>query len=129
MYLTQGLHRSLQATPDKTATVHGDRSHTFAEMGDRVARFAAGLQGLGVAEGDVVAILSLNSDRYVEYYSAIPWANAVLNPINIRWSPQEIIYALNDSGTTVLLIDDAFAPMAPAITASCPSVTTLVHCG
>lgn len=129
MYLTQGLHRSLQATPDKIATIHGDRSRTFAELGDRVARFAAGLQGLGVAQGDVVAILSLNSDRYVEYYSAIPWADAVLNPINIRWSPQEIVYALNDSGTTVLLIDDAFAPMAPAITANCPTVTTLVHAG
>lgn len=129
MYLTQGLHRSLQATPDKVATIHGERSHTFAEVGDRVARLAAGLQGLGVAEGDVVAILSLNSHRYVEYYSAIPWANAVLNPLNIRWSPAEIIYALNDSGTTVLLIDDAFAPMAPAIIANCASIATLVHCG
>ena len=129
MYLTQGLNRSLQNTPNKIATIHGDRSHTFAEMGDRVARFAGGLQGLGVAEGNVVAILSLNSDRYVEYYSAIPWANAVLNPINIRWSPAEIIYALNDSGTSVLLIDDAFAPMAPAISANCPTVKTLVHCG
>lgn len=129
MYLTQGLHRAIQATPDKTATIHGDRTRTFAEQGDRVARLAAGLQGLGVTEGDVVAILSLNSDRYVEYYSAIPWADAVLNPINIRWSPAEIIYSLNDSGTSVLMIDDAFAPMAAAITANCPSVTTLVHCG
>lgn len=129
MYLTQGLHRSIQATPTKTATIHGDRIRTFAEQGDRVARVAAGLQGLGVAAGDVVAILSLNSDRYVEYYSAIPWADAVLNPINIRWSPAEIIYALNDSGTSVLMIDDAFAPMAPAISANCPSVNTFVHVG
>lgn len=129
MYLTQGLHRSLQANPHKVATIHGERTRTFAEQGDRVARLAGGLRGLGIAEGDVVAILSLNSDRYVEYYSAVPWANAVLNPINIRWSPAEICYSLNDSGTTALLIDDAFAPMAPAIQANCPSVKTLIHCG
>ena len=129
MYLTQGLHRSLQTTPDKIATIHGDRARTFAEQGDRVSRLAGGLKVIGVAEGDVVAILSLNSDRYVEYYAAVPWANAVLNPINIRWSPSEIIYALNDSGTTALLIDDAFAPMAAAILENCASVTTLIHCG
>ncbi|MBG6096861.1 long-chain-fatty-acid--CoA ligase [Nocardioides luteus] len=129
MYLTQGLHRALQAAPNKVATINGDRTRTFAEQGDRVARLAAGLKGLGVTEGDVVAILSLNSDRFVEYYSAVPWADAVLNPINIRWSPEEIVYALNDSSTSVLLVDDAFAPMASVIKARCASLEALVHCG
>lgn len=129
MYLTQGLHRALQATPGDIATVYGDRARTFAEHGERIARLAGGLKGLGVASGDRVAILSLNSDRYAEYLLAIPWADAVLNPVNIRWSPAEIIYSLQDSGTTVLLIDDAFAPMAPALTAQCPGLAVLIHCG
>lgn len=84
MYLTQGLHRALQATPDAVATVFGDRERTFREHIDRIARLAGGLQKLSVERGGRVAILSLNSDRYAEYLLAVPWADAVLNPVNIR---------------------------------------------
>ncbi|KRF11759.1 acyl-CoA synthetase [Nocardioides sp. Soil796] len=129
MYLTQGLHRAIQATPDKPATIFGDRVRTFAVHGDRIARLAGALQSLGVVDNDRVGMLSLNSDRYAEYLLAVPWAGAVVNPINIRWSPAEIAYSLKDSGTKVLLIDDAFAPMAPALTPNCPELTVLIHCG
>jgi len=129
MYLTQGLHRSLQATPDAPATVYAGRTRTFREHGDRIARLAGALHKLEVKTGDRVAILSLNSDRYAEYLLAVPWAGAVLNPLNIRWSPTENAYALNDSGTEVLLIDDAFAPMAPLLRAQCPQLRLLIHTG
>src|SRR5690554_7050863 len=36
-----------------------------------------------------------------------PWAGMALNPINIRLAPPEIAYALNDSESSVLFIDDA----------------------
>jgi len=101
MYLTQGLHRALQRYPDAVATICGGRHRTFREVAQRVARFASSLQQLGVGPGDRVAMLARNSDRYHEYLLAVPWANAVLNPINIRWSESEIAYALEDSGTKV----------------------------
>lgn len=129
MYLTQGLHRSLQQTPHEIATVCVGRSHTFAEYGDRIARFAGGLQDLGVGTGDVVAILSLNSDRYAEYLLAVPWAGAVVNPVNIRWSPVEIAYSLSDSESVVLLVDDAFAPLAAQLRTECPTIREIVFCG
>ncbi|WP_183093247.1 acyl-CoA synthetase [Nocardioides stalactiti] len=129
MYLTQGLHRALQAKPEAIATISGDRVRTIAEHGDRVARLASGLRSLGVTEGDRVAILAMNSDRYAEYLVAVPWAGAVVNPVNIRWSAAEVAYSLEDSDTRVLLVDDAFSPMVPALTAQCAGLTTLVHCG
>ena len=129
MYLTQGLHRSLRATPDAPAIVYGERVRTFAELGDRVARLAGALQGLGVAPGDRVAMLAFNSDRYAEYLLAVPWAGAVLNPLNIRWSPSEIAYALNDSGTRVLLVDDAFAATVPELRGLVPGLSLVIHCG
>ncbi|MEO7574006.1 MAG: long-chain fatty acid--CoA ligase [Acidimicrobiales bacterium] len=129
MYITQGLHRSLLETPDRVATICGDRQRTFAELGDRIARLAGALQGLGVASGDRVAILSLNSDRYLEYLFAVPWADAVLNPINTRWSDQEVAYCLNDSDSRVLVVDDALAPMVPALREQCPQLATVVHAG
>ena len=129
MYLTQGLHRSLQATPRAIATIYKDRQHTYAEHGDRVARLAGALQQLGVAAGDRVGIVSLNSDRFAEYLMAVPWAGGAVTPINIRWTPAEVAYAMNDSGTRVLLLDDAFAPMAAVLREAAPGVQTYIHCG
>ncbi|PQP19525.1 hypothetical protein C5613_30090 [Rhodococcus opacus] len=68
MYLTQGLHRAAQQTPNRPTTIFRDRVFTFAEQRDRVARLAGGLRALGVRDGDRVAMLALNSDRYSEYY-------------------------------------------------------------
>ncbi len=129
MYLTQGLHRAAQQYPDRVATVCGDRRHTFAEVTDRVARLACALRGLGVGAGDRVAMLALNSDRYHEYLMAVPWADAVLNPVNVRWSPAEIGYSLRDSQTRILIVDDTFAPVVPALRAEYPELATVVHAG
>ena len=81
MYLTPALHRSVQQQPHAVATVCGDRKRTFAELADRVARLAGGLRAAGVAAGDRVAYLGLNSDRYHEFYLAVAWAGAVAVPV------------------------------------------------
>ena len=78
MYLTQSLHRSVQQHPHRIAVRWGEQTRTFGEFADRVARFAGALQKLGVQSGDRVAMLSLNSERYLEYQMAVPWAGAVL---------------------------------------------------
>ena len=74
---------------------------TFREFGDRVSRFAAVLQSVGMRPGDRVAMLALNSDRYLEYLMGVPWGSGVLNPCNIRWSPAEIAYSLDDSQSSI----------------------------
>lgn len=129
MYLTQALHQSLQQDPDRPFTVFGERRRSVAEAVDRVSRFAGALRQLGLAEGDRVAPLGLNSDRYLEYQLAIPWAGGVVNPVNIRWSPAEIAYSLTDCETRILLLDDAFSPMVGALRELAPGLTTVVHCG
>ena len=86
MYLTQSLHRSLQQNPDRPATIYRDRVRTVAQSVDRIARLAAALSDLSVQAGDRVGILALNSDRYLEYFYAVPWMGAAVNPVNIRWS-------------------------------------------
>ena len=129
MQLTQGLHRSVQQTPDGIATIFQERVRTFAEHRDRVAKLAGALHGLGIAEGDRVGILSLNSDRYLEVVTAAVWAGGVINPVNVRWSPVEISYSLDESGTTVLFVDDAFAPMVPKLQELQRSLSTVVFTG
>lgn len=129
MYLTQSLHRAAQLFPQRTAVRFGQRERQFTQFRDRVARLAAALQTLGMGEGDRVAMLALNSDRYLEYLMAVPWGGGVLNPCNIRWSVAEIAYALNDSGSSILLVDDTFAPMVPALKAQAGILRDVVYCG
>ena len=129
MYLTQGLHRALQQHPDRTAVYFEGTRLTFRELADRVGRLAAALQGLGMAPGDRVAMLAMNSSRYLEYQLAVPWGGGVLNPCNVRWSVAEIVYSLKDSGSSILIVDDAFAAMVEPILRDAPSVRQVVHAG
>ena len=129
MYLTQSLHRSVQQHPDRVAVRWGDKTRTFREFADRVARFAGALQKLGVQSGDRVAMLSLNSERYLEYQMAVPWAGAVLNPCHIRWSPAEILYSLEDSGSTVLLVDETFKGMVAQFRRESTTLREFIYCG
>ena len=59
-----------------------------------------------------MAILALNSDRYLEIYYAVWWLGAVVVPMNIRWSVAENAYSITDSGSKVMFVDAQFAPMA-----------------
>lgn len=129
MQITQALQSAVACRPDGIATVCGSRRHTFIQFRDRISRLAAALQSLGVGTGDRVGILALNSDRYVEAYMAVPWAGAVINPSNTRWSAAEIAYSLDDCVTRVLLIDDPFLPFVADLRAKSSSLATLIHVG
>lgn len=129
MYLTQPLHRSATQAPESVSTICGDRTFTHAQTMDRVSRLAGAMRQLGVGGGDRVAILALNSDRYFQLLLAIPWADAVVVPVNIRWSVKEIAYSLDETDTRVIFVDDAFAPMVPQLKEASPQLTAFVHCG
>jgi long-chain acyl-CoA synthetase len=115
MNITHGLRRALQINPNGLATVFGNRRRNWREIGERVPRLAAGLRLLGANPGDRVAILSLNSDRYMELYLATAWAGAVVVPLNIRWSPLENEDAMRDCQANVLFVDKAFASTGAAL--------------
>lgn len=127
MHLTVGLHRAARHQPDNIATVFGDRRRTFRVLQDRVARLAAGLRSLGVADDDRVAILSLNSDRFLESYLAVWWAGAAVNPVNTRWAVREIVYSLEDSNSCVLMVDKTYMPLVDEIRASSPSIRHVIY--
>jgi long-chain acyl-CoA synthetase len=71
---TQLLKRAVQCSPQRVATISGERKRTWKEVGARVPRMAAALRSLGVRDGAFVAILAMNSDRYLELFFAVPWA-------------------------------------------------------
>ncbi len=97
--------RAVQVAPNKTAVQDKGISYTYAELYERCQRLVGGLRGLGLNKGDRVAIWSDNNHEYIESYVAIPAGGFVVVPLNTRHAEAELRYALEDSGTSVLITD------------------------
>jgi len=129
MEVTAGLRRAALIRGDDLAIADGAVRRTWRETSDRVARLAGALQTLGVARGDRVAILMLNSHRYLELYYAVPWAGALVMPLNIRLSPLEILAQVTDAEPSAIVVDDAFARVAANLGNQLASIRAVIHAG
>jgi fatty-acyl-CoA synthase len=115
---TSFLQRSARVFPERTAVIDGDRRFTYAEFADRSRRLAGALAARGISPGDRVAALCTNSSAMLELHNAVPWAGAVLVPLNIRLSPDELGYILGHSGARLLVADSQLAETAGQAAAS-----------
>ncbi|MBR0858034.1 acyl-CoA synthetase [Bradyrhizobium liaoningense] len=122
MNITHGLRRALQVNPNGLAVVCGERRRSWREIGARVSRLAAAIRSLGAKDGDRVAMLSLNSDRYLELYLAAGWAGTVIVPLNIRWSSLENEDAMRDCRAEILFVDRAFAAVGATLAKTIPGL-------
>jgi fatty-acyl-CoA synthase len=86
----------------REAVVDGDLRLTYEQFFDRCDRWSAVLQGLGVRQGDRVATIAPNTHAQLESFYAVPQLGAVLVPMNYRLTPDDFVYMVNHSGTTVL---------------------------
>ncbi|SEU19795.1 acyl-CoA synthetase [Nonomuraea wenchangensis] len=108
------LRRSAARHPAKTALVHGDRRHSYADLDRAVNRVANALAARGVGKGDRFAVLSHNNDAFVMAYFALARLGAVSVPINFMLKSDEVGYILEHSGAIGLLVEEALAPVAAA---------------
>ncbi|MGY1815249.1 AMP-binding protein [Blastococcus sp. SYSU D00820] len=78
---------------------------TYREVARRGRALQAGLDALGVGEGERIAIVSHNAARLLEVLLAVPSSGRVAVPVNFRLSPDEVSYIVGHSGARVLLVD------------------------
>ncbi|MDP9390732.1 MAG: long-chain-fatty-acid--CoA ligase [Actinomycetota bacterium] len=96
---------------------------TYREVARRGRALQAGLDELGIGEGERVAIVSHNSARLLELLLAVPSSGRVAVPINFRLSPEEVSYIVGHSGARVLLVD----PELESSLKSCTDGTEAEH--
>ncbi|GAB3761004.1 fatty-acyl-CoA synthase [Nocardioides ginsengisegetis] len=90
--------------PDRPAIIcTNGETVTYAELAERAARLAGALRELGLAEGDVVAILSENSPAFLEIAWACRLAALYHVVLNTSLVADEVDYILNDSGAIALI--------------------------
>ncbi|TDK94325.1 long-chain-fatty-acid--CoA ligase [Mycobacterium paragordonae] len=126
MSLTMALHRGVQQHPTRTFSVFGDRVMTYAQTADRVSRIAGGFKELGLDADDRVALLALNSDVYLQTVLAVAWADAVIVPVNTRWSLTEIADSLAEAEVSMLVVDENFTAMAAELSRLVPGIRWVI---
>jgi fatty-acyl-CoA synthase len=89
--------------PDQPAAPVATTS--YGELGRRARAWQAGLDALGVGEGERVAVVSHNSARLLELLHAVPASGRVCVPINFRLRPDEVRFIVEHCGASTLLVD------------------------
>jgi acyl-CoA synthetase (AMP-forming)/AMP-acid ligase II len=90
---------------------------TYGEVARRGRAMQAALDGLGIGEGERVAVVSHNAGRLLEMLLAVPSSGRVLVPVNFRLSPEEVAYIVGHSGARALFVDPELAPSLKAVQA------------
>jgi long-chain acyl-CoA synthetase len=102
----RAIFATARARGDETFLVYEDERWSFAEVMQHVDAMAALLvDRYGVARGDRVAIGMRNYPEWVIAFAAITSIGAVSVSLNAWWTADELDYALDDSGATVLVAD------------------------
>lgn len=95
--------RAARAYGDKAALIVGDRRFSFTDIDAMACQLANGLKAKGVEPGDRVTLYAQNAWEWVVSYYGIAKTGAVVNPINVMLTPEEVGYVANDCGAKVII--------------------------
>ena len=97
--------------PDQEIVYADKLRYSYRTLNQRIARLANALTAAGVKAGDTVALLDWDSHRSLECFFAVPMLGAVLHTVNIRLSPEQIVYTMNHAEDDIVLVHDDFLPL------------------
>lgn len=126
LLIKQLLHTPLAVAPQQEIVYADKRRHSYQEFALRINRLGHALTRLGVQGGSTVAVMDWDSHRYLECFFAIPMLGAVLQMVNVRLSPEQILYTLNHAGAEVILVNRDFLPLLEELRPKLTEVKTFV---
>jgi len=115
-------------TPDRLAVVDlaSRRRFSYAQFDARIARLAGHLRdGNGIARGDRVAVLALNTSDTLEVQFACGRLGAVFLPLNTRLTAPELHYIVGDAAPRLMIHDAELADLARTVARACHVESTL----
>ncbi len=111
---------------ERPAIVDLHQPLSYAELDTLSDRIASGLSARGIKAGDHIGLYGLNSAIFVALYLGIQKAGAVVVPINLLYSPEEVAFILNDAEVKLLVYFDHFSPVVSAIRSKLPNLGTFI---
>jgi len=120
-------HTPLNNNPQQQIVSGESKRFTYLELYQRVNQLASGLADLGVTTGNTIAVMDWDNHRYLECFFAIPMMGAVLHTINVRLSPEQILYTINHAQDDVILVHADFFPIVEQIKDRFERPTKLIY--
>ncbi len=124
MNTAEFLDISAAVVPDRPALITEETSKSFLEVQTEVTKLANALQGLGIAKGDHVGVMAVNSSEYVIIYYACAKLGATFVPLNYRAKDEELTYMVNTAEVKVLFLSDRYQELVAKIG---PELTSVEH--
>jgi fatty-acyl-CoA synthase len=120
------IERNAAFAPDKPAIHFGGETLSYAAFKTRIEQTARALKSeLSVGRGDRVAVLSLNRPDYLVLLYACARLGAILVPVNWRLAVAEQLFILSDATAKVVVLEQAFAAIIPALRESLPEIAII----
>ncbi|MGO1462162.1 MAG: fatty acid--CoA ligase [Marinobacter sp.] len=113
--------------PDQEIVYANRSKYTYTDLVERIHRLANALTDAGVKPGDTVAVMDWDTPRYLECFFAIPMIGAVLHTVNVRLSPDQIVYTMNHAEDDVMLVHDDFLPILEGLKDEIETVKTYIQ--
>ncbi len=126
LLIKQLFEAPLVDNPAQEIVYKGHLRFTYGAFRERVRRLAAALTAQGVKAGNTVAILDWDSHRYLECFFAVPMIGAVLHTVNVRLTPEQILFTINHAEDDVILVHKDFLPILEAIKGRIDTVSRFV---
>ncbi|HZG80226.1 MAG TPA: o-succinylbenzoate--CoA ligase [Brevibacillus sp.] len=106
-------------TPDRIALIDESRQLTYREMSAEINRYAHMLEvRYELQQGERIGIWATNSIEYLMLLFAIAKLGCIAVVLNVRLTPRELEYQLNDSGSRLLIVETSFRQEAESILAN-----------
>ena len=118
--------RAARRFGSKTALIAAGRTLTYQALDDLCDRVAGGLHDIGVRPGDRVPLYSPNRWEWVVAYHAALRAEAVVNPVNVMLTAEEVAFILNDCGAAAILTSGDKAEAIAGLTRSVPTLHRVI---
>jgi len=115
LLVKQLLVNALAVSANQEITYRGRQRYSYGGLYRRIGQLANTLASFEVRPGSTVAVMDWDTHRYLESYFAIPMMGATLFTVNVRISPRQIAYTLNDSDAQILIVNAEFLPLLEQI--------------
>jgi fatty-acyl-CoA synthase len=123
------LQRASHVYADRPAVVDPKGVLTFRDLHDRARHLAGALVTRGVDPGAKVGVLAPNGRELLEAHYGVPFAGAVLVPLNVRLGATEIAYILDHAQVDVLIYADSMSSVAAEAVGRCARNIETIGCG
>lgn len=113
------------------STAGGEQRLSYGQLSWQARKFAAGLQGVGIARGDHVGLM-LNNDVGIEAcvtMLALHRIGAVVVPVNTRFAADEVVYVANKAHCSTVVAMQEFWPMLEGLRPRLPGVQRVITVG